>query len=323
MIRTTAELAEVLAGTALGGAESVELAIPLCDEQALALRPPAGVGFLEAWQICRERLEETGRWPIGSVCWSAEAESWRDRMVEESFFLRHPYQGEFGASEGVSPDSVVAAASVVALDAALDRQAARAERGRSFEELLDERLATLRWRVKAVPDRERILEGHRRGEIPGLGALERWLLAWEAAHVPASWWSRFLPGARYLESPYRDALRDSAFGEPALLLLPVRNGWESLAYVHFWGAGGNLGSAAAVALLRRWSESYGAELVGHFGILLFFHVARPPKTLEEALPLAWEQEKLAECTTILSRISTCHHARMLVGRDRWSLKERP
>lgn len=318
MIRTTAELSRILAGTALANAESLEIVIPQCGERALALRPPDGVELERAWEICRERVEEIGRWPLGSVCWSAEAESWSDRVREEDFFSRRFYREEAGASAGLPPEGVVAASLAVDLDAALERRADRAVRGRSFERIVEEELQTLERRVGDAPDGDRILALHRSGEIPGLGALQRWLLTWEATHVRPAWWRRFLPGDRYLE-----AFRESDYGDPVLILPPIRTGWESLAYLHFWGAGGLLGSAAAVALLRRWNEQFGAELIGHFGILLFFRVARPPSSLGDALTLAWEQELLAECTTILSGISTCHHARMLVGRDRWTLKDRP
>lgn len=318
MIRTNAELSRILADTALAGAESIEIAVPQCAESALALRPPAGVDLERAWMICRERIEAIGRWPLGSVCWSAEAESWSERVEEENFFSRRFYREESDASSDVSPDGLVAASFAVDLDAALERRAARAVRGRTFERVITEELETLARRVGKAPDGDRILALHRSGEIPGMGALQRWLLQWEATHVRPAWWRRFLPGDRYLE-----AFQSAGYGEPVLILPPTRTSWESLAYLHFWGAGGLLGSAAALALLRHWNERFGAELVGHLGILLFFRVARPPQSLEEALPLAWEQERLAECTTILSGVSTCHHARMLVGRNRWTLKDRP
>jgi hypothetical protein len=41
------------------------------------------------------------------------------------------------------------------------------------------------------------------------------------------------------------------------------------------------------------------------------------------LRLAWEHETLAQCTAITRGVSKCHHARMLVGRARWALNDRP
>jgi hypothetical protein len=44
-----------------------------------------------------------------------------------------------------------------------------------------------------------------------------------------------------------------------------------------------------VAVLRRWADKYGAELVGVSGDVLEMRVLRPPKTRETAMALATEQ----------------------------------
>jgi hypothetical protein len=78
-----------------------------------------------------------------------------------------------------------------------------------------------------------------------------------------------------------------------------------------------------VALARRWNQQFGAELVAHYGTVLQFRVLRPPATLQQALRLAWEQQTVAECTTITRGVPLFEHARVLVGRDQWFLHERP
>ncbi len=318
MITSTAELAEVLSGTALDGAEAVVVPIPLGTE-ALALRPPRGVDLSAAWTLCREKLADTGRWPLASTCWTAESGSWAERVLEEDLFSRGPFQAE-RHGEGVSSGAVIAAAAAVDLDAALERCAARGDRGRSFEEILDIELATLRHDCGKAPERQLLLDLHHAGKLVGTGALQRWLLRWEAKFTDGRkgpWWSRLLREDGYLED-----FGTADYGEPVLLLLPTHEDWTALASLHFWGSGA-LGSAAAVALCRRWSERWEAEIQGHFGTMLFFRVGRPPGTLDEALDLAWEQVTLAQCTTITRGVSTLRHARVLVGRDRWSLSDRP
>ena len=92
-----------------------------------------------------------------------------------------------------------------------------------------------------------------------------------------------------------------------------------MAYFDFFGTAPEV----MVAAQRRWEEQFGAELVASYGTMLQYFVRRAPTTLKQALRLAWEQERLAECTTITRGVSLLHHARVLVGRDRWFLHERP
>lgn len=105
-----------------------------------------------------------------------------------------------------------------------------------------------------------------------------------------------------------------------LVLLPTAHSWHALAYMHFWASGN---AESHLALLASWRERYGAELVAHYGTMLEFRVERPPRTLEQALPLAREQVAAAPCTTLLPCVGLTAHARALVGRTHWFLHERP
>ncbi len=108
----------------------------------------------------------------------------------------------------------------------------------------------------------------------------------------------------------------------ALLLLPVQNSWEILAYLHWYGAE-YLGSDKVMSLLKYWHEQYQIELVCHYVTMLQLTVKNKPKTFKEALQLAIEQETIAPCTTMLPGISLEDHACALLKSDFWFLHERP
>lgn len=57
------------------------------------------------------------------------------------------------------------------------------------------------------------------------------------------------------------------------------------------------------------------------GTMLEFLVERPPRTLDEAWPLAGEHDLLA--TSTLSSRALRDHARALLGRRTWFLHDRP
>ncbi|MGM3308569.1 DUF4253 domain-containing protein [Anabaena sp. WFMT] len=107
-----------------------------------------------------------------------------------------------------------------------------------------------------------------------------------------------------------------------LLLLPIQNCWETLAYLHWYGAS-YIGSDKVMAMLKYWHEQYAIELVCHYGTMLQITVKNKPKTFKEALQLAIEQEAIAPCTTILPGISLQDHACALLKTDHWFLHERP
>lgn len=107
----------------------------------------------------------------------------------------------------------------------------------------------------------------------------------------------------------------------AIVFLPTPHGWESLAWLDFYGT--EIGDDAHVALLHRWHQEYGAELVAHFDTMLQFVVKAPPSDEDAALALARQQVMIAPCTTLLPGIALRAHARRLIGSERWFLHERP
>lgn len=109
----------------------------------------------------------------------------------------------------------------------------------------------------------------------------------------------------------------------ALLFIPDAVPEHSLAYVHWYAGSSITPTHLLIALFARWRAAYGAEIVANWRTMLQLVARRPPKSWEQALRLAWEQEFIAECTTILPGVSVEEHAKTLMSVDRWFLHERP
>lgn len=108
----------------------------------------------------------------------------------------------------------------------------------------------------------------------------------------------------------------------ALVFLPWRSGWDSLAYINFYGSS-EVGIAETIALGRRWEKRYGAELVAHLGTMLECLVARPPADLATATDVAREQFAVAADTFYLPGEPPASVAPALIDADRWLLHQRP
>jgi hypothetical protein len=72
-----------------------------------------------------------------------------------------------------------------------------------------------------------------------------------------------------------------------LALVPATRGWQVPAVVRF--DAGMVAEAVHVALLKRWQEAYGAEVVVVLPDVLELQVQHPPATRAAAFELAWEQ----------------------------------
>lgn len=142
--------------------------------------------------------------------------------------------------------------------------------------------------------------------------LDRWLLDWEEGHgdevaVPDGYLRWFEPG-------------DQCW----IVFVPTPESGAALAYMPFYGeAVGALTAERLVAIATSWEHRFGAELVAHWGTMLEFTVARPPRTLDQAWQLAWDHYRVAVTTLSGPGVSVRNHARALVGRDAWFLHERP
>ena len=72
-------------------------------------------------------------------------------------------------------------------------------------------------------------------------------------------------------------------------LIPTTEPWAAPAYLRFGGIDDCPLPAEHVAVLKRWYEKYGSEVVGMSADVVELRVARPPMDREAALALAHEQ----------------------------------
>jgi hypothetical protein len=84
-----------------------------------------------------------------------------------------------------------------------------------------------------------------------------------------------------------------------LVLVPARASWQVPAHLAFGGWNECPPDEVHVALLHRWHQRYGAELVVMTGSILELRVAQPPRTRSDALALA--QEQFTYCPDIVTQ----------------------
>jgi hypothetical protein len=82
-----------------------------------------------------------------------------------------------------------------------------------------------------------------------------------------------------------------------LALIPTRLSWHVPAFLMYGRYHSWLDPEHHVAVLKRWYDQYGAELVGVMPDTVEMRVLRPPRTRDEALKLAWEH--FAYCQDLL------------------------
>lgn len=296
------DIRAVIGNSALAGRDIVEL--PILDTGASAFAIQIAKDEVEPmWRAARAMVESTGRWPVAACAWGQNA-SWRDSMLSENFFSRFFYHEAPGAKD-VSPQALLRLADEVDVDAFVETLAAEREGYFGMDDAVELEIEATQYACGIAPSREAIddagIETHR--------ALDHWLMHWEAAHgVPTD----------------ASLGRQDWFAQDpaALLLLPVANPWDTLAYLHWYGSS-QPGAQHYIALGRRWHQRHGAELVAHYGTMLQSFVSRPPTTLDDAWSLAREHDLAAPCTLALPGISLRHHALGLIDHDRWFLHERP
>jgi hypothetical protein len=106
---------KAFAGTALDGREWIAFGILDTGEQAWAV-PIEPDELLSAWRIARDKLGETGRWPVAVTTWSSnEKASFAEQLREEKLFSRFWY-----GDEDKSPAAIIAQSAKVDLGAFFD-----------------------------------------------------------------------------------------------------------------------------------------------------------------------------------------------------------
>jgi hypothetical protein len=304
MLTTLDELSQILQTYHIDAEDLEELEIETASARALALAIDP-THELDVWHTFHRLLPQTQRYPL-------LVEDWGN---DRAFFSPYWYEQErsVGHIPDVTPAAILAMVPYADIDAYLRRQASS---GR--ERLMDE----IAWELERTerqcgicPAKEVVLSLVEQQAIQSLVDLERWLFQWECQTLGATQ-ALVPPDTSHLEWFSAKTIPST------LLLLPVVHGWDTLAYLHWYGAL-HSGTPLAIQFLQKWQRDYQAELVCNYGTMLQFLVGRAPAAPDEAFQLAWEQVALAECTTILPGVSIRDHARALLTMDRWFIHERP
>ncbi len=303
MIDSLDGLRTVFVDTPLEGREIVEL--PVLDTGEIAFALDVDVSTLEpSWRAARARLDETGRWPIVSTCWSHGGGSFAEWVREEDLFSRFYFEEAPDAGD-VSPRALIERSRTSDVDtflAALDRERREEE---DVAEILDLELEETGRVVGSAPARAEL----ERAALESPHRLDRWLLDWELAHGG-------------LGDPAEARFEGFTPDRALLLLLPTADGWESLAYVNWYGTQLH-GAQHFIALGRSWQERFGAELFAHYGTMLECRVSRPPADPRSAWEVAREHDLAAPSTLALPGAPLRRYANALAGHDHWFLHERP
>lgn len=301
------EFSGICRHTCLDGLESVELPIPDSDQTVLIVRVDSG-DILTMWEAARSLLDRTRRWPVFMLSWQNTDGNWKDDFIENLFFDRYAFQSEIfdGNRIGLSPENITEGAAAIELSDIYQRLAMKRydgvkeflsyqvdAEGNDNPELMSRIIQGL---DDTITDRYRTASSRFykcKFENDQIAALDTSYITW-----------------------YEAANHESLF----LVFLPTKNSWEVPAYVQWYGAE-RCGSEVVVAQLKDWHEHYGAEIVAHYGTMLQLTVGSKPKSLNEALDLAYVQDLLAPCS--LSGTSIGEHALDLMQSDKWFLHDRP
>ncbi len=208
---------------------------------------------LPVWQVARDALPASGRWPV--CIWDSDE-----------------------AREIADPGDPAAAAAELAEAAAhADPGAVASGWINDFPETLADLETFVQHRFPNHPDlAQRVIDDL--GDPTTQPAFDRWL--YEALLNEPALRSEvdvdYLRGTRQWFQPKR----------VTLALLPTDQGWLSPAWLSFHSFEMPEREAALAAAQRDWSRKYGAEIVANWGTMLQFLVGRPPTDPWDAYDLA-------------------------------------
>ncbi|MDX1977803.1 MAG: DUF4253 domain-containing protein [Pseudanabaenaceae cyanobacterium bins.68] len=271
------------------------LPVPTTDQVAIALEVNLD-NYLAAWHWWRERL--THAYPLVIATWGYDS-SWEAAIQDSALMSRWE-------CEPVEQMLQIAAQTTQTdLDQYLLEQIQLLNYAEYVPNLVKNELEKTRTNFGMAPD----LPSGMAGDFLGL---EQYLFEWETQHL-----------ASYKISIEEQTAHQTWYlpiNQPmALLILPISQGWQSLAYVPWFG-----NNLKAMPLIQQWQSKFGAELVCHYGTMLQFLVKGKAENLQANLfEIAWQQLAIAPCTAALPGISIRDHAHALRHLDRWFLHERP
>jgi hypothetical protein len=301
MLTTAESLQSALAGGPLEGRRVLSVPVEGSDDAVFAVECGADE-LLAVWSDARGRVDTTGRWPVLATDWGGGG-------LED---VLTPWQR---AHPGVTADSI-------RVDGARQASAAAITWKLSRGGALIERPADVSYQVRKTQEALGIEQGS--PDVPDWMTrgswtfFDHWLFRWELEQVGTT------ELARRVEQAHNGPFEWFIPPEPILLLfLPTADGFETPAYLSFYGMEGPAGSARLIALLRDWKRQFGAELVAHWDTMLQFLVDRPPADADEAWDIAWQHDVIANSFLGQSSVELRHHAAMLMREKKWFLEERP
>ncbi|MDJ0910781.1 MAG: DUF4253 domain-containing protein [Woeseiaceae bacterium] len=297
MLESVKDLRSAADGTVLNDLNFELFDIPDTDGTVFAVRLK-GVDPFEAWQAARAIIDSTGRWPLLVDLAFSSFGGIKEKLMDGDL-SRFPFEDEDGNAQ--SPAKIIEASKAVDVDAWFEAQ------GRDFDKFEED----YDWVVEELESEfgRRPEESELDKSIPfRVHRYERW--AWDRQREAGT-----------LASPEEGRQRLFEPQKPALLLMPTAKPWETLAWASWYGA--EQWHAETVAVIRDWTERYGAELFANLSTMLEFVVTNPPTEPEDAWQLATRHDLLAPSTLAGPGITVRQYAQALIGWDRWFLHERP
>ena len=297
MLKSVEDLRSVTDGSVLAELGFELIDIPETDGSVFAVRLK-DVDPFDVWQAARAIVDRTGRWPLLVDLAFSSLGGLKEKLLDGDLD-RFPFEDEDGNAQ--SPAQIIEASKSVDVDAWFEAQ------GRDFDKFEDD----YDWVVDELESEfgRRPEESELDQSIPFTAhRYERW--AWDRQREAGT-----------LASPEEGRLGLFEAQKPALLLMPTAKPWETLAWASWYGAEER--HAEVVAVVREWTERYGAELFAHFTTMLEFTVANPPTEPEDAWQLATRHDLFAPSTLAPPGIAVRQYAQALIGWDRWFLHERP
>jgi hypothetical protein len=340
-LNTIPEIVEILRDTILSNAEVIELEIPESVDLAFAVEINPNNGCA-AWDLLYSQIPKTGRYPVivqvGNyypVIVSGDTvetlpENWTKSISSADLFNRYSYEQEDYVrinKTGTSPQSIIERAKSFDLEKYIEAQDEEFLLWQFDEEEIEDILVSavesieekhgnapeIDELLKALGLSDRELGVSITGEDVHEEKFERWLFEWELAN------GNYEKAVNYEGKIYP---RDWFYGNPqyAVILLPTQNSWESLAYIHWYGA--SPATECAMAFLKRWHDNYQAELVCHFGTVLHLNVGKLPQTPMEGFDLMVEQFTFSDYE-MRDNFNMSDYARYLMKVNHWTFHERP
>lgn len=288
----------------------IKLDTPQSGKPAYAIKINSEDRYL-IWDHLYNLKLKLNAYPIVCATWGSTSSSWSKSIQTEDVFSRFYFEEE-SLDGGVSPKNIIEKAEQADWGSILHDH--NKVYSKDIVDSISYCIDSLKTIYGKYPSEQDILNQMSNGTIKDYFSLHEWLMEWSEKEV----------GINRLSQEPTDFLSwyEPCGQEEFIVLLPVTNGWESIAFLHWFGAS-TTSTPKAMALLKYWNREYGAELVAHYGTILHLRVNKRPRTLQEAFKLAKEQESFAPCTTVLPGATLLELAVALMSKDIWFLHERP